>query len=1316
MDACASRAVKVGERLAGRYRVCRLIAQGGMATVYEVLDESSGMNVALKHLLPRAAEHANAVPLFQREYATLCQLHHPLIIRAYEYGTEDERPYYTMELVSGESLRELAPMDWREAASLLRDVASALALVHSRRLVHRDVTARNVCRTTDGRAKVLDFGSLSPMGVAREITGTPPFVPPESLDGRPLDGRSDLFSLGALGYLLLTGKHAYPAPLLSALRMAWTEPVEPPSAIACGLPLALEQLVLSLLSLDALARPSSAAEVFDRLTAIADLPTGETPEVAKAYLSTPTLVGREPALRRFRRRLLRAERARGSTLLIEGRSGLGRSRLLTTFLSEARLRGMFAVNASGAGGRGQPFAVVRALIEQLVECEAGRTADAAPTLSEALEGKPDDWPFATRIISEWLVAIAKRAGLVLGVDDLDQADEQSVAVLAKVAEAAPSCSLLVLATTETSSAGRSVARFRQIGSSLVLGPLHLSETTALMSAVFGDAPGVDGVARWVHELAEGNPRSTLELAEHLVTSGVACYDQGSWVLPVSLDELNLPRSLDQALDRQVQSIPSAAKRLALALSLTADEEPLASSEYPVLLDEADQGEVFVAVDQLVADRILLQAGSAYLFTHRGMKDAVRRSIAEADRAGLHRRLARAYAAGSARVMVAYHLHQAGDDAHAFETLVGVISSRNDTIAGSGSSFLRSPEGTSFYDRMFEWGCAREATPAKLAIVGRTALSLASVTDSDLRRHAGAILDRLKKDTGLVHWEGLGHISDPSERIRLCVVRAFQEREALPESQRGLEPVRAIKELTICTATMAAVLARAGDAPGTAPLDELIDRLRPLSPAVDVVADVVAYTSRTLRGLSSRELRLRVIERTKEPVPGVDELTRLIIHLLTLYYQALEEAVMGNPSAFDRVAPLEQHAPYAPLAWQVRMIAHLFQGADREAARCRRERDLALSGRFDVDQQLETSVAYEAGAYATLGDLMALKRLLPTLHAKAQKWPGWRPQYLAAKASYQRMRGDLEGARALLEEALALVEQGVHVMWMQVTSRLTHVLIDLDRSGEARALAAAALTRCEGLAVFPVHLDALEMALAVAESHTGDAPFAARRARSVVDRAERGGISGIVLVDLYAAEAKVARRANDDAAFDHASLRIKSLCARAQSAAFATKLSSTLKLSIGGGFEPVTSVTGLDRMEARIRTELELCRGAAERASRALGMLLDYSSSAQGFLYVSSPEGLTLVASRSHEPPPVDTEERLLAWLQGLDGDGNTADTGSGSSFDFVIVGLPADCGGEHAIVATAVIDCRQETPKRLPDSVLSALGQSLFDAGDAVRL
>src|ERR1051325_11525088 len=156
---------------ANRYRMKRLIGEGGMAAVYEVVDEKTGTNVALKQLLPEQARRRATSLLFQREWSTLAQLSHPLIIRAFDYGVDGEIPYYTMELLAGENLRTLAPRPWREAAALIRDVASALALVHSRRLVHRDVSPRNVCRTEDGKAKLIDFGTLSPMGRAQNVMG-----------------------------------------------------------------------------------------------------------------------------------------------------------------------------------------------------------------------------------------------------------------------------------------------------------------------------------------------------------------------------------------------------------------------------------------------------------------------------------------------------------------------------------------------------------------------------------------------------------------------------------------------------------------------------------------------------------------------------------------------------------------------------------------------------------------------------------------------------------------------------------------------------------------------------------------------------------------------------------------------------------------------------------------------------------------------------------------------------------------------------------------------------------------------------------------
>ena len=106
-----------------------------------------------------------------------------------------------MELLDGSDLRERGQLPWREACALLRDVASSLAILHSRRLLHRDVSARNVRCTSDGRAKLIDFGAMTPMGVAKHVVGTPPFVPPEALQLQALDGRADLYALGALALL-----------------------------------------------------------------------------------------------------------------------------------------------------------------------------------------------------------------------------------------------------------------------------------------------------------------------------------------------------------------------------------------------------------------------------------------------------------------------------------------------------------------------------------------------------------------------------------------------------------------------------------------------------------------------------------------------------------------------------------------------------------------------------------------------------------------------------------------------------------------------------------------------------------------------------------------------------------------------------------------------------------------------------------------------------------------------------------------------------------------------------------------------------------
>src|SRR4051794_38024856 len=161
----AEHAQQIGALIGGRYRVEAILGQGGMGAVYRVLDERNDRQLALKQLRAGGSDHNAALMItqFEREYHTLCQLAHPSIIEVHDYGIDGTTAYYTMQLLDGQDLRERGQLAWREACAVFRDVASSLAIIHSRRLVHRDISGRNVRCTSAGTAKLIDFGAMAPM-------------------------------------------------------------------------------------------------------------------------------------------------------------------------------------------------------------------------------------------------------------------------------------------------------------------------------------------------------------------------------------------------------------------------------------------------------------------------------------------------------------------------------------------------------------------------------------------------------------------------------------------------------------------------------------------------------------------------------------------------------------------------------------------------------------------------------------------------------------------------------------------------------------------------------------------------------------------------------------------------------------------------------------------------------------------------------------------------------------------------------------------------------------------------------------------------
>src|SRR5204863_9975552 len=133
----------------------------------------------------------------------------------------------------------------------------------------------------------------------------------------------------------------------------------------------------------------------------------------------------------------------------------------------------------------------------------------------------------------------------------------------------------------------------------------------------------------------------------------------------------------------------------------------------------------------------------------------------------------------------------------------------------------------------------------------------------------------------------------------------------------------------------------------------------------------------------------------------------------------EDMTQGYAVPDERLSLLDGTASYAPLAWQARMLRAYYRGHEAEAAKCRRRRDIAMTGRADVDGHLETSVLYESASYATLGSLMALKRLLPALDERSRERPGWRPHHQLAVGNCHFRRGDYDSAFEASERGLAL---------------------------------------------------------------------------------------------------------------------------------------------------------------------------------------------------------------------------------------------------------------------------------------------------------
>jgi eukaryotic-like serine/threonine-protein kinase len=210
----------VGELISERYELEELVGTGGMSSVYRAHDRLLERDVALKVLHERFTAEGDHVERFRREARSVAQLSHPNIVTVIDRGEQDGRQFIVFEYCDGENLKDLiarkGPLPEREAVELALQIARALGFAHEHGLVHRDVKPQNVLLNGDGETKVTDFGIARSLDVHGGLTqtgtvmGTSDYISPEQARGSRVDAQSDIYSLGAVLYEMLTSEVPFP--------------------------------------------------------------------------------------------------------------------------------------------------------------------------------------------------------------------------------------------------------------------------------------------------------------------------------------------------------------------------------------------------------------------------------------------------------------------------------------------------------------------------------------------------------------------------------------------------------------------------------------------------------------------------------------------------------------------------------------------------------------------------------------------------------------------------------------------------------------------------------------------------------------------------------------------------------------------------------------------------------------------------------------------------------------------------------------------------------------------------------------------------
>ncbi|HEY2513772.1 MAG TPA: protein kinase, partial [Polyangiaceae bacterium] len=466
-------------RAPGRFELRHRLGQGASGTVFEAFDRERSEVVAIKTV--RANDVTN-IALLKNEFRAVQDLLHPNLVRLGELFESDGQWFFTMELVPGVSFLDyVRPRQGAFDEARLRDalvqLARGLGALHSAQIIHRDVKPSNVLVTAEGRVVLLDFGIAQELGGRRrafgdegEIVGTVTYMAPEQVAGES-SAAADWYAVGVMLYEALTGDVPFAGSMAAVLAAKTTDEAPAPRAEGVHLPSDLATLCSDLLRLDSAVRPTG-ARVLERLGA------RDEGRGASSSGRIAVFVGRRKEMEALDGAFVEVAGGEAASVVVEGESGVGKSYLVRHFLGRiaAAHPSALLLEARCYERESVPYKAVdgvvddlRVVLERMDEAErreilppgarglvqlfpilAEVCASSAAATHEEIKNPTELRLRVFALLRELLGRLARRAPLLITIDDFQWADADGLALLAEVMRPPDAPPLLLVATVRTS--------------------------------------------------------------------------------------------------------------------------------------------------------------------------------------------------------------------------------------------------------------------------------------------------------------------------------------------------------------------------------------------------------------------------------------------------------------------------------------------------------------------------------------------------------------------------------------------------------------------------------------------------------------------------------------------------------------------------------------------------------------------------------------------------------------------------------------------------------------------------------------------------